>query len=679
MPLFLALLFALLTSPLSAQGTPRDTALWSAIIAAEDTRADDTRSLDPLVRGVNWPDPMIQRLAVRALGRMERASLVPGIAPMLASADAAVRIEAANALAQAVTRGEPQFASSALFLRLPDESDPAVRGAIAQALGRIPWRPGDDLKRAEATLTQVAGESEPVSRYGAARGLESLLRRSAATHAPAPATIARLREMVLGPPVTDSLSDRIRRLALLSLITVNQADSGVIAAAAMDPDPQLRRIAVGSNYAADSLPWLVLARITGDPAEAVRFDALRAYGRRRLRDGCGPVIAAVGDSGRHVPLLAIDLLGNPCGEARGPVLTVLMTEARRLPAAAAETGWHRAAHAVVALARIAPDSATGLLGLFARHASPWVRAYAARAAATVRDRRVLERLARDTDDNVREAAVAGLVPLARHDADSIYRSQLTRRDYQLLRTAAAALDSTPDGEAALPALLSALARVTAERRETARDARVALLERIGQLGGSRNVEALRPYLSDFDTLIARRTSEILNRWSGYLYRPAARPLPPRPAPAPGELVAMEALRPVIRLRSGGEIELRLRPHDAPTNTERFVRLARGGYFNGLTFHRIAPNFVVQGGSPGANEYWGDGPYTRDEVSAAPHLRGTVGVSTRGHDTGDGQIFINLIDNWRLDHAYTIFAEVVNGMDVVDQMPEGAVIERVEFR
>jgi cyclophilin family peptidyl-prolyl cis-trans isomerase len=116
---------------------------------------------------------------------------------------------------------------------------------------------------------------------------------------------------------------------------------------------------------------------------------------------------------------------------------------------------------------------------------------------------------------------------------------------------------------------------------------------------------------------------------------------------------------------GGRIELKLLAFEAPTNTARFARLARAGYFDGLTFHRIAPGFVIQGGSPGANEYVGDGPFTRDELISGSHRRATVGVSTRGRDTGDGQIFVNLVDNPRLDHNYTIFAQVVSGMDVGD--------------
>jgi cyclophilin family peptidyl-prolyl cis-trans isomerase len=133
------------------------------------------------------------------------------------------------------------------------------------------------------------------------------------------------------------------------------------------------------------------------------------------------------------------------------------------------------------------------------------------------------------------------------------------------------------------------------------------------------------------------------------------------------------------MSAGGSIELRLLPFEAPTNAARFARLARAGYFDGLTFHRVVPGFVIQGGSPGANEYVGDGPYTRDELTLRSHVRGTVGVSTRGRDTGDGQIFINLVDNFRLDHNYTIFAEVVQGMDIVDALLEGATIERIVWR
>jgi cyclophilin family peptidyl-prolyl cis-trans isomerase len=129
---------------------------------------------------------------------------------------------------------------------------------------------------------------------------------------------------------------------------------------------------------------------------------------------------------------------------------------------------------------------------------------------------------------------------------------------------------------------------------------------------------------------------------------------------------------------GGAFDLELLPDDAPATVARFARLARAGYFDGLTFHRVVPNFVVQGGSPWANEYAGAPRFQRDEVGGARHDRGAVGISTRGRDTGDAQIFIDLVDLPRLNHDYTVFARVVSGMDVVDGILEADVIQRISI-
>ena len=133
----------------------------------------------------------------------------------------------------------------------------------------------------------------------------------------------------------------------------------------------------------------------------------------------------------------------------------------------------------------------------------------------------------------------------------------------------------------------------------------------------------------------------------------------------------------VSLKSGKTFSIRLRGDLAPLTVARFVRLATAGYYNGLTFHRVVPNFVIQGGSPGANEYAGDSLYMRDEISASSHERGTVGLSTRGRDTGDAQFFINLVDNPRLDFEYTIFG-VASPLDVVDEIVEGDTIARITF-
>jgi peptidyl-prolyl cis-trans isomerase B (cyclophilin B) len=141
---------------------------------------------------------------------------------------------------------------------------------------------------------------------------------------------------------------------------------------------------------------------------------------------------------------------------------------------------------------------------------------------------------------------------------------------------------------------------------------------------------------------------------------------------------LAAPRARVTIRDVGVFDLALIAFEAPTTVLEFARLAERGYYNGLTFHRVAPNFVIQGGSPGANEYVGAPDHMRDEVGLWPHVRGAVGISTRGRDTGDAQIFVDLLDSPMLDHRYTVFAQVLTGMDVVDQILEGDVIETVRI-
>jgi cyclophilin family peptidyl-prolyl cis-trans isomerase len=280
---------------------------------------------------------------------------------------------------------------------------------------------------------------------------------------------------------------------------------------------------------------------------------------------------------------------------------------------------------------------------------------------------------------VREAALTGLGRQVGHQADSRYVDALGESDYQLVMTAARLLDSTPDPDGAIPGLLGTLERITMEERETSRDPRMAILNTLATLAGPAQASTLRGYLGDFDPAIAQRAAELITGWTDLEVTPNPRRLPPTQVPTWRELTRLQDTRVVLEMSDGGRVVIALYPFDSPTNTARFVRMVRDGQFDGLTFHRVAPNFVVQGGSPNSNEYSGDGPYSRDELTLRSHLRGTVGISTRGRDTGDGQIFINLVDNIRLDHDYTIIGEIVEGMDLVDAFLEGATIARAVIR
>ena len=103
---------------------------------------------------------------------------------------------------------------------------------------------------------------------------------------------------------------------------------------------------------------------------------------------------------------------------------------------------------------------------------------------------------------------------------------------------------------------------------------------------------------------------------------------------------------------------------------RFVQLVESGYYDGRTFDRIAPNAIVQGGQRLDEE----ARFPHSETGTWPHVRGVAGLAMP--DTNDAQFFVSLVDNPRFDHQYTVFAQVLNGADILDQILEGDVIESI---
>jgi cyclophilin family peptidyl-prolyl cis-trans isomerase len=170
---------------------------------------------------------------------------------------------------------------------------------------------------------------------------------------------------------------------------------------------------------------------------------------------------------------------------------------------------------------------------------------------------------------------------------------------------------------------------------------------------------------------------VIERWTGKPAKAAPRPLPAADRPTAADLETLASARVAITIRDVGRFDIKLLPQEAPLNAWRFWTMARQRDFNGLAVHRVVPNLLLQAGSPGANEYAGHGRHSRDEVGLQSNLRGTVGVSTRGRDTGDGQFYVNLVDTPRFDFTYTVFGQVERGVEVLDAILEGDVIERVE--
>jgi peptidyl-prolyl cis-trans isomerase B (cyclophilin B) len=128
---------------------------------------------------------------------------------------------------------------------------------------------------------------------------------------------------------------------------------------------------------------------------------------------------------------------------------------------------------------------------------------------------------------------------------------------------------------------------------------------------------------------------------------------------------------VITLDKGGEVRFEFFPEDAPKTVENFVTLAKKGFYNGLTFHRVVPGFVVQGGDPKGNGTGGPGYTIKAEFSERKHLRGSVAMARSAHpDSAGSQFYITFGPQPHLDRNYTVFGQVVTGMDLVDGIRQG---------
>jgi len=654
-----------------------------AILDAEDSRGAGPADLGPLLDGLRSQDPRVQTVAVRALGRFEDPEQIGFITPLLSSTHPEVRAEAVNALGQAVFSADGDSVATLLHGLLSREADPAVLAVIGRTLGRLRYTDPGLVREAEEALlaltTDNTGDAPFPSLLGAGMGLEWLALRNRGTGF-SEATIGRLQELTSygltaggGGPAE---APRMRRVALMALSAAGGNSEETLSRALGDPDPDVRRLAVS---ALGRNPELVgglaaLDQALEDPVARVRAQAVAAFSARAPDDQrCERLLDAAQDNHPQVALAALDLLERPCPDTARQIQT--LQDFVKGTEAVSPTGWHRGAHALLALAGVAPETASPLVSNLANHANPFARVYAAQAAARTGDQEVLEALAEDEVPNVRTAAIQGLFRLRGHDSDELLLAQLSQDEPQLLLTVAGLLEGTPAPEAAVPLLLETLHRISAEGRETARDPRMGIINRLAEVAGSEATEDLEGYLSDYDPVVAERVAEILTDWTGGTWEVSPQRAARMPVPSLEEVDRLRRSRVILEMDDGGVIEIQLLAHLAPTNSARFAHLATSGTLEGLTFHRVVSNFVIQGGSPDANEMSGHGSFTRDEIGLQSNWRGTVGTSTRGRDTGDGQLFINLVDNLRLDHNYTIFGEIVAGMDVVDRLAEGQVILR----
>ncbi|MBV1858221.1 MAG: peptidylprolyl isomerase [Nannocystaceae bacterium] len=296
---------------------------------------------------------------------------------------------------------------------------------------------------------------------------------------------------------------------------------------------------------------------------------------------------------------------------------------------------------------------------------------------------LLQRAA-DARPSVAAAALAALVDVDQPRVGAVLQDGLGRLDPGVKAAAAATIairarDRARRDESALPMLKEA---VTSWPNSTTIEARIAAIEALGNLarsGGKDESGALAaPWLRETVLPLANDPAVAIRRAGLAALQPVpelaeafVRALPgPRPAPfVDGLKSRLAEFGDVTGLRvttSAGAMTITFEG-PAAINQATVASLAAGGFYDGLTFHRVVPGFVIQGGDPRGDGYGGPGFLVPCEWSSQKYERGVVGMALAGKDTGGSQFFIAQAREPRLDARYTILGRVTDGLEVLDEV------------
>jgi cyclophilin family peptidyl-prolyl cis-trans isomerase len=285
----------------------------------------------------------------------------------------------------------------------------------------------------------------------------------------------------------------------------------------------------------------------------------------------------------------------------------------------------------------------------------------------------------DADQRVIPHVIASIAKLRDPKAAAIALDRLKADDPVVRAAAAAAIGELKpaDGAAALAAAY------TNGQRDAMYNARAAALAALAAYGPPAATPVLRQALADKDWAVRVRAAMLLKQLDPSTADEVEAAIRPAPTTAPAETYAApRIINPPVSTQvfidtDRGTIQIELAVIDAPLTVENFLALARKGFFNGLSIHRVVPDFVVQDGDPRGDGEGGPGYTIRDELNERPYLRGTLGMALDPWpDTGGSQWFITHSPQPHLDAKYTVFGRVLAGMDVVDALQQWDVIRRV---
>jgi cyclophilin family peptidyl-prolyl cis-trans isomerase len=612
----------------------------AVLLLLSDRRMYDPTALELMLSG---PVEVRRELAV-ALGRIgdrRGRSLLQGL---LVDSDLETRRAAAFALGEL---GDAE-ARRALIVAAVDD-DPELGGLAVEALGKL-GTPLAEVRRALGALDPEAGW----------RRLAPALFRFAEPDLATAAADGLARDE---PEVRAGCAYALGRSARPEGVETMR---GLL----VDADPFVRAWATRGLGESGTLDDLVrIEPLLGDDALSPRIQAIRAGARLMGRFTALPPIgwgdrlsALVDDPSPGVRAAAL--------EAAGKFLPhPTLEEALRRRSRDGEPRERELAFVALVEGRVA--DAGELVAAAAAAAEPRLRARAAEAAAKRQDLESLAVLAEDGVAAVRAAALEGLAEGAGDALPALAERFLDDPD-PVVRATALDLAARQPGVAA--ARLAAA--IDAGRRDPINDARLSGVRALAALAAARPaeraavIEALDRLRDDRDGLVRR---EAVAGLAGLGEE--------RPPAGPYELGrGLDYYRSVLDqtaerrrvevVTDRGTLVVELACPEAPLTCLSFLQLARQGYFDGLAFHRVVPDFVAQGGDPRGDGWGGPGYALRDEINRLRYRRGALGMALSGPDTGGSQFFFTLSPQPHLDGGFTVFGRVIDGEAVLDLLRQG---------
>jgi cyclophilin family peptidyl-prolyl cis-trans isomerase/HEAT repeat protein len=619
---------------------------------------------------------------------------------LLADPEARIRRRAALAIG----RVRLPEGIAGLTTLLQSDTDPEVRQMAAFAMGLV-----GDAAAAPALLTAL-NDADPVIQGRAAEAL-GLMAHKAAAQPITNMVYAHVNGGVLTGIHPDDMgypkapAVEAVRLGAFALVRLGSYDG--LASALLDQDgrPRSRWWPIAFAFQRINEPRAagVLLDLFSGEGQLSRSFAARGLGASKDQRAATPLLAAVEDASQPLAVRiqsvrALAALGDARGGAamRRLIASPKVEQNLQLEAIAAlaqfkdpgavellidlvSASWPSArAAALNALAKTDVDTFISSLSGLDPDAHWSVRAALAGTLADLGRERAqgpLTAMLQDQDQRVIPAVLNALARIAATNAAQEFLARLTSDD-PIVRAAAARGLATIKAPNATAALTEAF---KTGQRDGLRTARTAALDALTTLDPAAARSVIATALTDRDWAVRLRAAEQLRKLDSAADVSSMRPAPPPSVP---ELASLDALiAPPVSPQayidtSKGTIQFELAVLDAPRTVASFIALVRRNYFRGVQLHRVVPDFVVQTGDPRGDGSGGPGYSIRDEINQRPYLRGTVGMALSGPDTGGSQFFITHSPAPHLDANYTVFGQVVSGMDVVDRLQQWDTIDRI---